>query len=80
MQTRVYEKLRFSRVRQSQLNGEDLRDRWHNALKDLDEDGEIDPESVKMRVRCSKPITECCELTVLPRIVGCTLLMPKLIR
>ncbi|KAE8451924.1 hypothetical protein EG329_002765 [Mollisiaceae sp. DMI_Dod_QoI] len=53
--TRVYEKLRFSRVRQSQLNGEDLRDRWHNALKDLDEDGEIDPESVKMRNRWLYP-------------------------
>jgi hypothetical protein len=49
-QTRVYEKLRFSRVRQSQLNGEDIRDRWHNALKNLDEDVEIDPEDVKMRV------------------------------
>jgi salicylate hydroxylase len=32
------------------LNGEDIRDRWHNALKNLDEDVEIDPEDVKMRV------------------------------
>jgi salicylate hydroxylase len=35
----------------SQRNGEDLRDRWHNALKNLDEGAEIDPESVKMRNR-----------------------------
>jgi hypothetical protein len=49
-QTRVYEKLRFERVRKSQLNGEDLRDRWHNALKNLDDDVEIDPEDIKMRV------------------------------
>jgi salicylate hydroxylase len=49
-QTRVYEKLRFERVRKSQLNGEDLRDRWHSALKILDDDVEIDPEDIKMRV------------------------------
>ena len=46
----MYEKLRFERVRKSQLNGEDLRDRWHNALKNLDDDVEIDPEDIKMRV------------------------------
>lgn len=51
MQTRTYEKLRFARTRLSQGNGEDLRDRWHNALKNLDQGGEIDPESVKMRNR-----------------------------
>lgn len=51
MQTRTYEKLRFGRTRLSQGNGEDLRDRWHNALKNLDEGTEIDPESVKMRNR-----------------------------
>jgi salicylate hydroxylase len=28
-----------------------VRDRWHNALKDLDDGVEIDPESVKMRNR-----------------------------
>ena len=50
-QTRTYEKLRFPRTRLSQGNGEDLRDRWHNALKNLDEGAEIDPESVKMRNR-----------------------------
>ena len=50
-QTRTYEKLRFARTRQSQGNGEDLRDRWHNALKNVDEGFEIDPESVKMRNR-----------------------------
>jgi salicylate hydroxylase len=51
MQTRSYEKLRFPRTRLSQSNGEDLRDRWHNALKNLDEGVEIDPESIKMRNR-----------------------------
>lgn len=50
-QTRTYEKLRYPRTRLSQKNGEDLRDRWHNALKNLDEGTEIDPESVKMRNR-----------------------------
>ncbi|PMD43478.1 FAD/NAD(P)-binding domain-containing protein [Hyaloscypha variabilis F] len=53
--TRVYEKLRFERVRKSQLNGEDLRDRWHNALKNLDDDVEIDPEDIKMRNRWLYP-------------------------
>lgn len=50
-QTRTYEKLRFARTRRSQTNGEDLRDRWHSALKDANEGIEIDPESVKMRNR-----------------------------
>lgn len=50
-QTRAYEKIRFARTRQSQTAGEDLRDRWHNALKGLIEGVEIDPESVKMRNR-----------------------------
>ncbi|KAI1642809.1 putative monooxygenase [Daldinia loculata] len=49
--TRCYEKLRFGRTRASQTNGEDLRDRWHNALKNVDEGVEIDPETVKMRNR-----------------------------
>ncbi|KAI1379872.1 putative monooxygenase [Hypoxylon crocopeplum] len=49
--TRCYEKLRFKRTRSSQTNGEDLRDRWHNALKNVDEGVEIDPESIKMRNR-----------------------------
>ncbi|KAI0847691.1 putative monooxygenase [Daldinia vernicosa] len=49
--TRSYEKLRFGRTRASQTNGEDLRDRWHNALKNVDEGVEIDPETVKMRNR-----------------------------
>ena len=43
--------MRFARTRQSQRNGEDLRDRWHNALKDADVGVTIDPESVKMRNR-----------------------------
>ena len=46
----MYEKLRFERVRQSQRNGEDVRDRWHNALKNLDDDVKINPEDVKIRV------------------------------
>ncbi|KAI1152137.1 salicylate hydroxylase [Nemania diffusa] len=49
--TRTYEKLRFARTRASQINGEDLRDRWHNALKDVDDGVEIDPESLKIRNR-----------------------------
>lgn len=51
LQTRVYEKLRFTRTRQSQLNGEDVRDRWHNALRRVDEGQEINPEDVKIRNR-----------------------------
>ena len=49
--TRVYEKLRFNRVRQSQTNGEDLRDRWHSILDKVDADAEIDPEDVKIKNR-----------------------------
>lgn len=49
--TRTYEKLRYDRVRQSQTNGEDLRDRWHSALKNIDDGVEIDPESIKIRNR-----------------------------
>lgn len=49
--TRTYEKLRFDRVRSSQTNGEDVRDRWHNALKNVNEGMEIDPETVKIRNR-----------------------------
>jgi salicylate hydroxylase len=43
--------LRFPRTRLSQRNGEDLRDRWHNALKKVEAGAEIDPESIKMRNR-----------------------------
>ena len=50
-QTRTYEKLRFGRTRQSQTNGEDLRDRWHSALRKVNAGEEIDPESVMMRNR-----------------------------
>lgn len=49
--TRTYEKLRFPRTRESQGNGEDLRDRWHNAIKDVEEDKAIEPESVMIRNR-----------------------------
>ena len=48
--TRAYEKLRFPRIRVSQTHGEDLRDRWHNVLKSVDDDVEIDPEMVKIKV------------------------------
>lgn len=47
--TRVYEKLRFPRTRASQTNGEDLRNRWHGILKDVDEEREVNPEEVKIR-------------------------------
>ncbi|KAK0730159.1 hypothetical protein B0H67DRAFT_25047 [Lasiosphaeris hirsuta] len=49
--TRAYEKLRFPRTRVSQTHGEDLRDRWHNVLKNVDGDIEIDPEMVKIKNR-----------------------------
>ncbi|KAK3311070.1 uncharacterized protein B0T15DRAFT_60437 [Chaetomium strumarium] len=49
--TRAYEKLRFPRIRVSQTHGEDLRDRWHNVLKNVDENVEIDPEMVKIKNR-----------------------------
>ena len=51
--TRVYEKLRFARVRMSQANGEDLRDRWHSALRQANEGEEINPDDVKIKVRHS---------------------------
>ncbi|KAG4432777.1 hypothetical protein IFR05_011742 [Cadophora sp. M221] len=53
--TRVYEKLRFARVRQAQTNGEDVRDRWHNALKNIDDDVEINPDDVKIKNRWLYP-------------------------
>ncbi|CRG86638.1 hypothetical protein PISL3812_03648 [Talaromyces islandicus] len=49
--TRVYEKLRFDRVRQAQLSGEDLRNRWHNALKNLKDGEEFDPDDIKIKNR-----------------------------
>jgi salicylate hydroxylase len=49
--TRTYEKLRFPRIRVSQTHGEDLRDRWHNVLKNVEDDVEIDPEMVKIKNR-----------------------------
>lgn len=48
--TRAYEKLRFGRTRASQTNGEDLRDRWHGALRSVEEDKDIDPETVMIKV------------------------------
>ncbi|KAG7292000.1 hypothetical protein NEMBOFW57_002030 [Staphylotrichum longicolle] len=49
--TRAYEKLRFPRIRVSQTHGEDLRDRWHNVLKRVGDNVEIDPEMVKIKNR-----------------------------
>ena len=54
----MYEKLRFPRVRQSQLNGEDVRDRWHNALKNLDDDVDINPDDVKIKVSHLRPLPD----------------------
>jgi salicylate hydroxylase len=53
--TRVYEKLRFSRVRQAQLNGEDVRDRWHGTLRQLDGGEKPDPDQVKIKNRWLYP-------------------------
>ncbi|KAL4922118.1 hypothetical protein BDW62DRAFT_207884 [Aspergillus aurantiobrunneus] len=53
--TRVYEKLRFDRVRKCQLNGEDIRDRWHGALRKLEAGEELNPEDVMMRNRWLYP-------------------------
>ncbi|EED17007.1 monooxygenase, putative [Talaromyces stipitatus ATCC 10500] len=53
--TRVYEKLRFDRVRQSQLSGEDLRNRWHNALKHMQDGEEFDPDDIKIKNRWLYP-------------------------
>lgn len=50
MQTRTYERLRFDRVRQSQLSGEDLRNRWHNGLKHLREGDDFDSDDIKIKV------------------------------
>ncbi|BCS28312.1 uncharacterized protein APUU_61360A [Aspergillus puulaauensis] len=53
--TRVYEKLRFDRVRKCQRNGEDIRDRWHGALKKLEAGERLNPEDVMMRNRWLYP-------------------------
>lgn len=50
LQTRVYEKIRFPRVRRAQTNGEDLRDRWHSALGRSIEGEEINPATLLIRV------------------------------
>jgi len=47
--TCTYEKLRYGRVRNAQKTGEDLRDRWHNALKTLNKGEEVDPASILMK-------------------------------
>ncbi len=77
-QTRVYEKLRFERVRKSQLNGEDVRDRWHNVLKNLHDDVEIDPEDVEIRVSVlNTDLRRFADEVVNDRIDGCIHLMLK---
>ncbi|KAL2815102.1 hypothetical protein BJX63DRAFT_430924 [Aspergillus granulosus] len=53
--TRVYEKLRFDRVRKCQRNGDDMRDRWHSALKRLDAGESLNPEDVMMMNRWLYP-------------------------
>ncbi|KAL4955793.1 hypothetical protein BDW69DRAFT_182162 [Aspergillus filifer] len=53
--TRVYEKLRFDRVRKCQGNGEDIRDRWHGALRQLEAGEKLNPEDVMMRNRWLYP-------------------------
>lgn len=74
----MYEKLRFERVRKSQLNGEDIRDRWHNALKNLDDNVEIDPETVKMRVSVPNlGLIPSANAFVNDRTDGCIRLMLK---
>jgi 2-polyprenyl-6-methoxyphenol hydroxylase-like FAD-dependent oxidoreductase len=56
--TRTYEKLRYDRVRQAQKTGEDLRDRWHNALKQLNNNEEPDQEMLLMKVLfCTSQLT-----------------------
>jgi salicylate hydroxylase len=40
----------MARVRSAQLCGEDVRDRWHNALKNVNDGQEIDPESIHIKV------------------------------
>lgn len=62
-QTRVYEKLRFERVRQAQLSGEDLRNRWHNALKNLKDGEEFDPDDIKIKVNFA-PAARPCDLRI----------------
>ncbi|KIW74952.1 hypothetical protein Z517_11723 [Fonsecaea pedrosoi CBS 271.37] len=47
--TRVYEKIRFPRVRRAQTNGEDLRDRWHTALDRIGDGDEIDRDSILIK-------------------------------
>lgn len=57
-QTRVYEKLRFDRVRKCQKNGEDVRDRWHSALRILEAGEKLDPDQVKIRVESLSILNE----------------------
>lgn len=46
-------------MRQSQLNGEDVRDRWHSALRKADAGVEINPDDVKIKVSDDVVHLEC---------------------
>ncbi|KZT51429.1 FAD/NAD(P)-binding domain-containing protein [Calocera cornea HHB12733] len=47
--TLTYERMRYARVLKTQKTGEDLRIRWHNALKKVQKGEHIEPDSIKMR-------------------------------
>lgn len=55
----MYEKLRFPRIRVSQTNGEDVRDRWHNALKNLDAGVALKEEDFHMKVSATRISSIC---------------------
>jgi len=69
--TRVYEKLRFARTRASQRNGEDVRDRWHNALRSVADNIEINPDDVKIKNEWLYPFdAEADTLTRFPELAA----------
>jgi hypothetical protein len=55
-----------------------VRDRWHNALKNLDDDVEIDPEDVKIKVSIlNTELLRFADEVVIDRIDGYIHLMLK---
>ncbi len=55
-----------------------MRDRWHNALKNLDDNVEIDPEDVKIRVSSlNTELLRFADEVVINRIDGYIHLMLK---
>ena len=55
-----------------------MRDRWHNALKNLDDDVEIDPEDVKIKVSIlNTELLRFADEVVIDRIDGYIHLMLK---